>query len=211
MPETMEAGFVAVAALDPDLAGILAALGPPPSRRRPPGIATLLRAIIGQQVSTASAAAIWQRFAAGMAPFEPARLAIASEAELRALGLSGPKVRYVGALATAVHDGTLDLAKLEQLTNDAAIKALVQVKGIGQWTAEVYLLSALERADIWPAGDLALVLAVQDVKELPEKPDVKEMRRIGEVWQPYRSFAARLLWHHYGASRGRQAQPLDSA
>lgn len=203
-----QTGLEGVIALDPDFAVILGDYGPPPSRQRPEGFVTLAQIIVGQQVSVASAAAIWQRMTDGLTPMTPEVVLATGDDGLRVLGLSRPKVRYLQALAQDLLDGSLDLVALRRLEDEAAIEHLVQVTGIGRWTAEIYLLAALGRADIWPGADIALMTAAQELKGLDSRPKADELRVLAEAWQPYRTFAARLLWHYYGMKRGRGGAPL---
>lgn len=209
MAETpIEIGFLAVAELDADLAGVLARHGNPHRRSRPQGFETLLQVIVGQQVSLASAAAIWQRLSDGLrqsgGKLTPQALLAHSDEALRGFGLSRPKVRYGRALADAVIGGELNFRKLTRMDDEEVVEALTAITGIGRWTAEVYLLAALERADVWPAQDVALMIAAEDLKGLDRRPDGKEMIALAEQWRPWRSFAARLLWQHYRHTRGRQ-------
>ena len=196
-PEDIAEGTVALARIDPAFARI--AHLAPPLRRRPAGFATLFQAIVGQQVSTASAAAIWARVeAAGLPP--PAAVTAAGEDGLRAAGLSRPKIRYALALAAA----RLDFAALDALPDDAVIAELVALPGIGRWTAEIYALTALGRADVFPAGDLALQEAARILYHLDDRPDERTMRAMAERWRPWRAVAARLLWDHYRERKQRE-------
>ena len=203
----LEPGVAALVAADADFARVVAAHGPPPSRKRDPGFGTLLRAIVYQQVSTAAGAAIWGRLEAGLGEMLPARLLLHDDDALRAFGLSRPKVKYARALATALAEGHLDLDSLHLLEDEAAIAALVALPGIGRWTAEIYLLSALDRPDVMPAADLALMEAARVLKGLPARPSAKEMAALSEAWRPWRSVAARLLWHYYRAMKQRDPAP----
>ncbi|MEI4487125.1 DNA-3-methyladenine glycosylase 2 family protein [Frigidibacter sp. MR17.14] len=172
---------------------------PLPPRLKPAGFAALLEAIVGQQVSTASAAAITARLvAAGLN--DPARAAAATEDELRACGLSRPKVRYVSALARS----GLDYAALQDLPVAEAVARLVALPGIGRWTAEIYALSCLGHADAFPAGDLALQEAARVLFELPARPDERSLRARAAAWSPWGSVAARALWVYYRQIRGRE-------
>ena len=156
----------------------------------------MLRIVMAQQLSVHAAKAIIDRLDAATG-CDPERLAAASDVELRALGLSRQKIGYGRELATAVTSGALNFRRLHRMDDAAAIAALTEIKGIGRWTAEIYLLFALGRADIMPAGDLAICAAVQRLKKLRKRPDEKRMRHIAEAWRPHRSAAARFLWHYY--------------
>lgn len=174
-----------------------------PDRRRPADLASLARIIIEQQVSVASAAAIWARLAAAVAPFTPERLLKHTDAQLRCCGLSTPKILYLRHLARAVQRGDLDFDLLPKLEDQAAIAMLTSVKGIGRWTAEIFLLFALDRPDIWPAHDLALQEAVRRLFGLDARPTVKQMDALAEPWRPYRGIASRLLWRYYAVTQKR--------
>lgn len=196
----------ALAAADPDIAEAYADCGLPPVRASAPGFAGLMRMIAGQQVSVQSAAAIIQRLEARVDPLTPERFLEAGDDDLKAVGLSRPKMRYGRLLAEAIAGGALDIDGLDGLQDDDAIAALTSVKGIGPWTAEIYLLFALGRPDIWPVGDLALCIAAQHLKKLDTRPGAKAMTTLGEAWRPHRSTAARFLWHlyrHPGVALGR--------
>jgi len=182
---------------DPDLARLLARDGTPPMWGRPAGFATLVRIILEQQVSLASARAVYARLRAGTGRVMPERLLALGERRLRALGLTRQKTVYVLHLAEAVRSGGLDLRALATTDDDAARAALVRLKGIGRWTADIYLLMALRRPDVWPTGDIALATTVRVVKRLRTPPSHEALARIAEAWRPHRSVAARLLWHHY--------------
>ncbi|HYM33164.1 MAG TPA: DNA-3-methyladenine glycosylase [Candidatus Cybelea sp.] len=191
----------ALARADEDLARAIRVAGPLPDRSRPPGFQTLLRSICFQQLSIASAGAIWQRLEARVSPLDPQGLLALDEDALRGLGLSRPKARYALALAESIVGGSLDLDMLHAMDDEAAIAALCQVKGVGRWTAEIYLLFALGRSDTFPADDLALQVAAQHVKKLRKRPDGTKMRKLAEAWSPHRGVAARLLWHYYRAAK----------
>src|SRR5690606_6532194 len=164
--ERLRPALEALAAADPDFAAAYARCGLPAVRRSDPGFAGLIRMIAGQQVSVASARAIIARLEARVQPLTAEAFLALDEAELRAIGLSRPKMRYGRLLAEAVAGGTLDLDGLAGLDDEAAMAMLTALKGIGRWTAEIYLLFALERPDVWPAGDLALCVAAQHLKRL---------------------------------------------
>lgn len=199
----IEAGFLALAEADADFARLLAEHGQPPVRRRDEGFASLLHIIVEQQVSIASAKAIWSRLAEGLGEVTPDRVREAGPQQLCAWGLSRPKARYAGLLADAVADGGLDFAALAGADDEDAIAQLTAVKGIGRWTAEIYLLAALQRPDVWPAADIALMTAAQALKGLPARPKPADMIPLAEPWRPHRAYAARLLWHYYRVLRGR--------
>lgn len=169
--------------------------------RRKPGFASLLRIITEQQVSVASAKAIWSRLEAEINPLSPQELLRKDDETLRSVGLSRQKMQYGRELATEIIENRLDLDTLPHLSEEDATAELVRIKGIGRWTAEIYLMFVLGRADVWPAGDIALQSAVRDLLDLDERPNVKQMDELSEAWRPLRSVAARLFWHSYEAVR----------
>jgi DNA-3-methyladenine glycosylase II len=195
--ETLRPALEALAARDPDIARHYAHCGLPPLRRRPVGFAGLAQIIAAQQVSAASANAIIGRLEAALRPATAEGFLELDEAALKSIGLSRPKMRYCRALAEDILAGRIDLEGLDGLDDEAAIEHLTRAKGIGVWSAEVYLLFALRRPDVWPAGDLAVQVAVQRVKGLEARPNDAEMRELAEPWRPHRSAAARFLWHLY--------------
>lgn len=181
-----------LAAREPRFAAALKQTGPLPLRRRPDGFAELLSAIVSQQVSTASAAAIWGRMqAAGLA--EADRVTSASEDALRAVGLSRQKIRYARTLARA----GIDYGTLRAMPDDEVIATLVAVPGVGRWTAEIYVMFSLGRADVLAAGDLALQEAARDLFDLTARPREAALRSMADEWSPWRGVAARLLWAYY--------------
>jgi DNA-3-methyladenine glycosylase II len=187
-----------LAQADRDLARLIEEIGPPPPRGEPPGFAALLGIIVSQQVSNGAAQAIWDRLEAALdGEPTPKRLRALDEEALRAAGLSRQKVTYARGLADEILFGRLDLAVVARLPDDDVIAALTQVKGIGRWSAEIYLLFALNRPDVMPANDLALVLSAQRLKRLRVRPSPERLLRLAEPWRPWRSVAARLLWHYY--------------
>jgi DNA-3-methyladenine glycosylase II len=175
----------------------VARFGPPPLWDRPAGFATLLHIVLEQQVSLASALAAFRRLEAAADPLTPERFLRLSDAELLAIGFSRQKARYGRALAAALVDGSLELERLATVDDDEVRRALEAIPGIGRWTSTIYLLMVLGRPDVWPVGDMALAAAVGEVKGLGHRPGPHEMEVIGEVWRPWRSVAARLLWHDY--------------
>ena len=197
-PEVIEteadliAGAMVLVAREPRFAPILAAVGPLPLRRRADGFGALLSAIVGQQVSTASAAAILARLeAAGLTEAEAVR--VASDEALRACGLSRPKMRYLRALAEA----RVDYAALRAASSEDVVATLTALPGIGRWTAEIYAKFALGHADVFAAGDLALQIAAARAFGLPARPSEREMRALAAPWAPVRAVAARALWAYY--------------
>ncbi len=181
-----------LAAQDPKWEAAIAACGPLPLRLRPDGFAQLLSAIVSQQVSTASAAAIWARMEAAKLS-EAVQIRAATDADLRDVGLSRQKMRYARALA----DADIDFSALRELPPGEVIKTLTQVPGIGSWTAEIYAMFSLGHADVFAPGDLALQEAARHLFELPDRPREKELRTLAEAWSPWRSVAARVLWAYY--------------
>lgn len=193
---------------DADVAAALVQLGYPPDRWHEPGFATLVRIVVAQQVSVASAAAIWRRLELLLPEgVTPAGLLALAEPELRAAGFSAPKAGYARGLAQAVLDGSLDLPALAGLEVEAAVAHLARRRGLGRWSAEIYLLMALGREDVFPADDLAIRLALQRLKGLDARPDAATARRLVEPWQPLRGVGAVFLWHLYGAATLDRSSP----
>lgn len=192
-------GAAWLAAFDPRFAAVLPDLEPLPLRRRPDGFAQLLNAIMGQQVSTASADAINARLCAAGLDQEEA-VANASEEDLRACGLSRQKIRYAGELARA----RIDYMALRDADSAEVVKALTKVPGIGAWTAEIYAMFSLGHADVFAPGDLALQIAAQHLFALPQRPTEKQLRVMAQDWSPWRSVAARLLFAYYRTIKGRE-------
>lgn len=199
----------ALLALDPALGPLAEVTGPLPERRIAVGYEGLAWVVIGQQVSVAAARAIHDRCVATLGVLSVQAVQAADDATLKGAGLSFPKIRALRAIAEAVSGGVLDLDRLAALEADEAIARMVAVKGIGPWTAEVYLLFALDHPDVFPAGDLALQEAVRIGFALEARPDHKVLRARAEVWRPYRGIAARLLWAYYRVAKaGRDAMPV---
>lgn len=204
-PPAAQEALALLIARDPDLARVLERAGPLPWRTRPLGFPGLLQAIVAQLISNAAAFAIWNRVRAIPGALTPETLLALPDEALRGAGLSRPKVAHARSLATAYLDGTLDDDSLGRMDDPAAIATIVSVRGLGPWTAEVYLLFALGRLDIFPAGDVALAAAATDLKGLPARPKLVQLRVLAEMWRPHRSLAARLLWHHWRFMTGRPA------
>ena len=178
--ETLPGALAELAALDADMARALEEVGPPPLRARPAGFDALMRIIIGQQVSVASAQAF---------------LGLSDE-DFQAIGFSRQKKAYGRSLAELLASGRLDLSVLEELDDEAAITEITKVKGIGRWSAECYLLFSHGRPDIFPADDLGLMIGAQKLKRMRVRPDAKTLARLAKTWHPWRSAAARMLWHY---------------
>ncbi|MDX5362130.1 MAG: DNA-3-methyladenine glycosylase 2 family protein [Alphaproteobacteria bacterium] len=211
-PEHLARAVADLAARDAHLARAVEVAGPPRLRAQPQGFPALLRIITEQQLSVASAKAIWARIEAGLAPLTPETLLARDEAALRAMGFSGQKVRYARDLAEALVAGRLDLDALHHAEEEEAVAALTAVKGIGRWTAEVYLLFGLRRADVLPAGDLALQAGLQSLHGLDARPAEADLREIAEAWRPWRGAAALTLWTYYRHVKGLPpAAPDDKA
>lgn len=195
--EQLREGLDAVAAREPGIARALARAGYPEPRLRPTGYQTLLRTIVGQQVSVASADAVWRKLEAELGADTPAHDLLARDFDaLRACGLSRQKQGYARSLCELVTAGELDLAALPA-DDEAAIAQLTRIKGIGRWSAEIYLLFAEGRPDVWPAGDLAVQAGLAKLLELEARPDEKATRALAEPWRPHRGAVAIFTWHCY--------------
>jgi DNA-3-methyladenine glycosylase II len=195
--EQLNGGIDALCEREPAFAAALARAGYPEPRIRDRGYETLLRTIVGQQVSVAAAASIWKKLEAEVGDLtQPANVAAASDEALRAAGLSRQKASYARSLADEVTSGRLDLENLPA-DDEEAIAALTRIKGIGRWSAEIYLLFAEGRADMWPAGDLAVQIEIGRILGHAERPSEKALREWAEAWRPHRGAAAIFAWHHY--------------
>lgn len=183
--------------VDRDFRAALGDIGVPPKRSSPATFMTLLDVIISQQVSKQAAAAISRRLRQAMPGARPTDLLQLSDQDLAGIGFSRAKILYARELARALDGGALSIARLRRMDDEAAVAALSAVKGIGRWSAEVFLLFALKRPDIMPAQDLALMVAAQRLKRLEQRPTPKELLALAEPWRPYRSYAARFLWYYY--------------
>ena len=183
---------------DPELAAVVHEFGVPPLWKRPQGFRTLFYLILEQQVSLASARATYEKLVKkiGTHP-DPQSILALTDDDFKSLGFSRQKARYSRLLAAAVDDGSLSLKKLSLYDDEAAKTELMKITGIGHWTADVYLMEALGRPDVWPAGDLALAVGAEKVKKLKARPTLTELEDLGEQWRPYRAVAARILWHYY--------------
>lgn len=186
-----------VAQKDKDFARILEKHGPPPLWERDQGFITLIRIILEQQVSLASADAMFQRLKKNINPLSPTTVIVAGESFLRSFGVTRQKAAYFINVAHAIQNGELDLEALGLESDEIAIEKLMSVKGIGQWTAKIYLLMALRRPDVWPVGDVALATAFKNLKGRSERPTQPELSEFAKAWSPHRATAARMLWHYY--------------
>ena len=203
--DTFQADLEALTEKNADMARALELAGFPESRSRAPGFPSLLRIIVNQQLSVQAARAIWDRLEKGLGRVTPKAVLGASDDDLRAFGLSRGKVRYARALGEAVAVGKLDLGGLHSLDDDAVRGELTKITGVGRWTADIYMMFALGRRDVWPAGDLALAEAAGRLLRLPARPGPEEMDAIGTHWRPWRTAAAVMLWHflkHAGPLNG---------
>jgi len=207
-PQTLTAHLAALIALDPRLAAVAERAGAFEIRRSPGGFAGLARIVTGQQVSTQSADAIWSRFEQLEGALDPAGYLLLSEETVRKSGQSGAKYRTIRAIAEAVAAGEFDFAPLAGLPAEAAIAALTKLKGIGPWTAEIYLMFSAQHPDIFPAGDIALQRAVGWAFDLPESPPAKDLVTLARSWSPHRSTAALLFWRYYRAVRNKEGLSL---
>jgi DNA-3-methyladenine glycosylase II len=189
---------------EPRFRDVLKKHGLPPLWAREPGFPTLLHVILEQQVSLASALAAFNKLRIALGAVAPEAFLMLDDAQLKAIGFSRQKTRYGRELARMVLDGSLDLTALHALNDDTVREQLTRVPGIGHWTVDVYLLMVLRRADAFPKGDLALLIAAQRLFELPKRPTPGEIEVMAEAWRPHRSVAARILWHFYLSERRRR-------
>jgi len=194
---------------DEHLAGVVKTYGQPPLWVREPGFPTLVYIILEQQVSLASARAAFGRLQSAVNPLTPKRFLKLTDVELLRIGFSRQKTLYTRLLAESLAHRYFDLRDLHELRDDCARKMLIAFKGIGRWTADIYLLSALRRPDIWPTGDLALATAVQEVKGLGQRPSPERLEALSLPWKPWRAVAARLFWHAYLSKRGQKSSSVS--
>jgi DNA-3-methyladenine glycosylase II len=197
--EKLAAAAAELAARDPHLGSIYKVHGVPPMWGRRPGFETLLRIVLEQQVSLVSARSMFRRLNSNIQPFTPQGFITAGEARLRSLGVTRQKSHYCVQVAEAFTNG--DLRRISRMSDDEAHATLLRIKGVGPWTANIYLLMALKRPDIWPDGDIALATAVGRLRKMKTRPTFLELARIADAWRPYRSVAARMLWQFYLAER----------
>ncbi|KAF3884962.1 MULTISPECIES: DNA-3-methyladenine glycosylase family protein [Nostocales] len=195
--ENLRLGLMELASRDRDFARILDIFGHPPLWSREAGFPTLLRIILEQQVSLAAARAVFNRLCGIIVPLTPDNFLTFNDVQLKEIGFSRQKIVYGRALANAITCGQLDLDRLETLDETTIRTELKRIKGIGDWTVDIYLLMALQRPDVFPKGDLALAIALQKIKGWTYRPTPEELEAIAETWRPWRAVAARILWHYY--------------
>lgn len=210
-PATFRHALATLSATDDKLAHVIAQHGTPPRWQRATGFASLLYIILEQQVSLASARAVWRKMAVLVPDVTPANFLTLTDEQLQSVGFSRQKIRYGRILAVAVREGELDLAALNALDDATAKAELMKLKGIGHWTAEIYLIEALGRPDVLPVGDLALVVAAQEVYGLTARPTATELEMLAEKWRPWRSVAVHILWWHYLRRGGGNFVPPSDA
>jgi DNA-3-methyladenine glycosylase II len=199
--ETLAMGVRALVRQDPDFAALYRRNGLPPMWARRPGFSTLVHIVLEQQVSIAAARTLFRRVAAEIGGMTPERILDRGALGLHRLGITRQKAAYCHALAAAVQDGSLSLSRIARSDDIAGRASLLALHGIGPWSADIYYLMALRRPDVWPVGDLALAVALRDVKRLRKLPDVQRQLAMSDAWAPWRSVAARLLWHYYLSTR----------
>lgn len=198
---TFSRALASLAQQDPDFKRVIDQYRKPSLRFRKPGFPTLVHIILEQQVSLASAKAAFDRLIESLHVLEPSSFLTLNDAELRAIGFSRQKARYCRLLAETILGGDLDLVSLESQDDQSARLALTNMVGIGPWTADIYLIVALRRLDVWPPGDIALMSSYQRLKSLESRPEDLEMNLISEAWRPWRTVAAIILWHYYVSNR----------
>ncbi len=198
---TLQLAVQELADRDPDLGAIVARYGAPPLWARRPGFATLVRIILEQQVSLAAAKTMYERLRVSIGVMEPQAVQALGMEGMRALGFTGQKSSYCVGLAEAIHSGSLDLRAVSRAEDHVGRDMLLRQRGLGPWSVDVYYLVALRRPDVWPHGDLALADAVHRVKRLRARPDYASLTKFAARWAPWRSVAARMLWHHYLSAR----------
>jgi DNA-3-methyladenine glycosylase II len=207
--EKILVGMHELVKVDADLARIYEQLGAPPLWGREPGFPTLIHIILEQQVSLASAQAAFNKLLTAAAPLTPQRFLEFDDAELKQIGFSRQKTSYSRGLARNILEGCLDLNALKKWDDDDVRRELLRIKGIGHWSADIYLLMALRRPDVWPSGDLALATAVKKVKQLETIPTNEQLENMSLPWRPWRAVAARMFWHYYLSTPNRNNQRTD--
>ena len=208
--ETLAEGVAELARRDVHLAAVVERHGAPPLWDRPPGFETLVQIILEQQISLAAGRAAYGRLERLAGAVTPERVARLTESELRGAGLTRQKSAYIREMAQAIVAGQFDPDALAEMDDESARTTLIKLKGVGNWTADIYLLMALGRADVWPSGDLALVAAIREVKRMRSLPSTDRIGRITRAWSPWRAVAARVLWHHYLSTPRSRAKVSDA-
>jgi DNA-3-methyladenine glycosylase II len=201
--ETIALGIRELTNLDSDLANIIHTYGNPPNWTREKGFIGLVRIVLGQQVSVAAANSIYNRLLTLVTPLSPENLLAFDDIQLQSVGLSRQKIVYLRALASALASGQLNLDQLEEADEATLRTELLKVKGIGDWTVDIYLMMTLQRPDAFPKSDLGVIIAYQKLKNLPTRPTPVEIEKIAEKWRPWRAVATRILWHYY-LNRGKE-------
>ena len=196
-PDIIKDSLDEIAARDPDVDNVIRQIGYPPPRERPPGFATLINIIAGQQVSSVAATAIRDRLNSVVNPMVPHKLLATDNKVLRVAGLSGRKIEYAKGLADQICNRQLDLDCLAEKSDADVVKILTSVRGLGRWSAEMYLLFSLKRTDVWPAEDLAIAEALRELKSLNARPNRAQSESLVQHWRPWRGVAALLLWYYY--------------
>lgn len=199
--EVQNQAIIELIRVEPAFSKVVKSHGPPPLWQREESFGSLIQIILEQQVSLASARAAYDRLTAVLVEVTPDTLLALSDSQLKEIGFSRQKTSYARNLASALKHKELDLAHLRTLSDNEVRASLTKIKGIGIWTANIYLLMAMRRPDVWPLGDIALAASYEQLKRLPKRPDSNEMDQISQAWSPYRSVGARLLWHHYLSSK----------
>ncbi len=199
--ETMKEGIKHLTGIDPHLKEVVSKYGPPPIWGRTPGFPSLIKIILEQQVSLASAQSAYDKLIETVETLTPDSFSTLSDEELKKIGFSRQKTKYGRVLAQSIMDEHLDIESLNTLTDEQIHDKLTSIKGIGPWTASIYSLMALRRPDVWPRGDLALLKAMKEVKQMEALPSDDEAEKIASNWSPWRAVAARILWHYYLSTR----------
>lgn len=189
--------------VEPSFSIVIDTYGPPPFWERKESFGSLIKIILEQQVSLASAHAAFDKLVAALVKVTPDNFLTLNDAQLKSIGFSRQKTSYARNLASAVKTGVLDLTRLSSCSDEDVRSSLISIKGIGVWTANVYILTAMQRPDIWPRGDIALAASYQMLKQIPQRPGSDEMEQVSRRWSPWRSVASRLLWHYYLSSKGK--------
>jgi DNA-3-methyladenine glycosylase II len=200
--DTYKAALSHLADIDTDLETVLNEFGAPPMWSRYPGFPTLISIVLEQQVSLASAKAAFEQLKKSVPELSPSNFLKLDDRIFRKIGFSRQKTEYCRNIAIAIEERTLPIDEFAHMPDNRIRSELQKIKGIGPWTADIYLLMALKRPDIWPTGDLALISAIQRVKNLPECPTTEIFETLGNPWKPWRTVAARILWHHYLSNSG---------